>query len=88
MISTESKEIKCVSQDKWVKTREAINWFAQFIDVDEVPNCNLENYDGDCPQGHIPYKKAISLRGFLVYVSRTHKEFVPYLKGLHLSIDS
>lgn len=31
-------------------------------------------------------QRAISLRGFVVYVSRTYEGFVPYLKGLHLAI--
>ena len=57
VVSTESKVIKCVSQERWLKTREVINWFTQFVDVEQVPNCTLENYDGDCPQGHMPFKR-------------------------------
>jgi hypothetical protein len=29
-----------------------------------------------------------SARGFLIYVSRTYTSMIPYLKGLHLTIDS
>ena len=27
-------------------------------------------------------------RGFLVYLSRTYRSMIPYLKGIHLSLDS
>jgi hypothetical protein len=33
-------------------------------------------------------KKLESARGFLVYVGRTYTTMLPYLKGVHLSIDS
>ena len=29
-----------------------------------------------------------SIRGLLVYVSKTYKDMIPYLKGLHLTLDS
>ena len=28
-----------------------------------------------------------SIRGFLVYVYRTYMDMIPYLKGVHLSLD-
>ena len=88
VISTENGLSKCVSQERWIKTRESINWFTQFCSVNPVPNCTLQKEQSNCPAGCIPHKKALSLRGFLVYVSRTYKSLVPYLKGLHLTIDS
>ena len=42
----------------------------------------------DYPEGHFPHKEALYKRGFLVYVSRTYRVMVPYLKGIHLSIYS
>jgi hypothetical protein len=36
----------------------------------------------------ISHKIAEKYQGFLVYVSRTYKAMVPYLKGLHLTLDS
>jgi hypothetical protein len=33
-------------------------------------------------------KDGESFRGFLVYVARMYKAMVPYLKGIHLSLDS
>lgn len=35
----------------------------------------------------IEYKKLEKCRGFLIYVSRTYKSFVPYLRGIHKTID-
>jgi len=71
-----------------VKTQESLNWFTQFCGVEPLASCRLDNYEGQCPVGHLLYKKSLSLRSFLVYVSRTYRCLVPYLKGLHLSIDS
>ena len=88
VVATSDSLIKSVSQDRWTKTRESINWFTQFSEMKNVKECSLEHYNGSCPTGHIPHKRALSLRGFLVYVSRTYRGFVPYLKGLHLSLDS
>jgi hypothetical protein len=34
------------------------------------------------------FKKLRSYRGFLVYVSRTYGFLVPYLKGIHLTLES
>ena len=36
----------------------------------------------------IPLKRLMSARGFLLYVSRAFPDMVPYLKGLHATIDS
>lgn len=34
------------------------------------------------------YKELESIRGFLIYVVRTYPAFNPFLKGLHLMLDS
>jgi hypothetical protein len=39
------------------------------------------------PAGKLSHKIAEKYRGFLVYVSRTYRAMVPYLKGLHLTLD-
>ena len=36
----------------------------------------------------IPLKPLLSTRGFLLYVSRAFPDLVPYMKGLHATIDS
>jgi hypothetical protein len=35
-----------------------------------------------------PHKRLESIRGFLIYVIRTYPTFTPYLKGIHLTLDS
>jgi hypothetical protein len=36
----------------------------------------------------IDHKTLESYRGFLIYFSRTYPSFIPYLKGIHLTLDS
>ena len=86
---SETQVNKCVTIERWKKTKECLNWFTQFcVDVEPLPNCHLEYLKTDCPEGYFPHKEALSKRGFLVYVSRTYRAMVPYLKGMRLSIDS
>lgn len=67
-----------VSQKKWDKGKQYVTtWLKQVqdaVDLDESPE--LE---------HKPLEQG---RGFLVYLSRTYTSIVPYLKGIHLSLDS
>jgi hypothetical protein len=39
-------------------------------------------------QNEIPHKELERVRGFLVYVSMTYATMVPFLKGIHLTLDS
>jgi len=60
-----------VSQEKWDKTRAKVRWIHSF-----------------CLQSQpIPFKELERVRGFLVYTTRTYPEMVPYLKGIHLTLD-
>jgi hypothetical protein len=61
-----------VSQEKWDKTKRWIEWM----------RTSLENSD------ELSHKELERCRGFLIYVSRTYKAFVPYLRGIHKTIDS
>jgi hypothetical protein len=61
-----------VSDSKWDKTKRWIGWL------------NEELTKGD----YIDYKELERCRGFLIYVSRTYKPFIPYLRGIHKTIDS
>lgn len=60
-----------VDQKKWDKTRNAIRWLRSEVDKD----------------GGMDRKKLESIRGFLIYISRTYPAMVPYLKGLHHTLD-
>jgi hypothetical protein len=84
---------RSVSVERWEKTQRRIRWIAPFLAVaDEW--CILEvgmpaTVEGTAPPlGYLPHKQLESYRGFLVYVLRTYSAMVPYLKGIHLSLDS
>ncbi len=62
-----------VTVDQWLKAKAMIHWL----------------YDLVLPQPQpIPHKQLESNRGYLVYLSRTYPALVPYLKGIHLTVDS
>jgi hypothetical protein len=61
-----------VSEAKWMKTKRWIKWMS-----DSLRNSDL-----------IDFKELERCRGFLIYVSRTYKPFVPYLRGIHKTIDN
>jgi len=67
-----------VSDDKWNKAKQYIqSW------QDEICWCAQHK----TPTA-LPFKELEKGRGFLVYLSRTYPSIVPYLKGIHLTIDS
>jgi hypothetical protein len=70
-----------VSQDKWNKTRTIIGRMVSELDEYYV----LEAL-GESPKG-IDRKCMESDRGFLNYVTQAYPAMVPYLKGVHLTID-
>jgi hypothetical protein len=61
------------TREKWVKAQGYIR---------QMYNILKES------QGIYDYKTLEQQRGFLVYVSRTYPVMVPYLKGIHLTLDS
>jgi hypothetical protein len=61
-----------VTQDRWTKAVGIISWIAELI-----------KHSAD-----IEFKKLESYRGYLVYLSRTYPILTPYLKGIHLTLDS
>jgi hypothetical protein len=40
------------------------------------------------PRGPLPLQRLLKIRGFLMYVVRTYTWLNPYVKGLHLTVDS
>ena len=60
------------TQEKWDKVKLHLRWIAD----------NMENKKG------LENRRLQSIRGFLVYVAQTYGCMVPYLKGLHATIDS
>ena len=64
-----------VSKERWLKTQ------AQVRELDRLVDEADEN-------GGVPLKPLLSIRGSLQYVCRTYDWLTPYMKGLHLSVDS
>lgn len=63
-----------VSQDKWDKCRRYIGEI-----VEEL---------GSSGDNTLDFKALKRKRGFLIYVTRTYPAMVPYLKGMHQTLDS
>jgi hypothetical protein len=84
---------KSVTEDRWEKTKKRTGWFAfqgGLTDADSTRLLNLGDLEKErvgAPKGHMLHKMTESYRGFLVYVSRTYRVMVPYLKRIHLSLD-
>jgi hypothetical protein len=70
--TNENGVFRKVSQERWDKTRSHIREILK--DAEESSFLN--------------FKKLRSYRGFLVYVARTYASLVPYLKGIHLTLES
>ena len=62
-----------VSQHRWDKVKRLMNYF---VDIEDKEKWGLERANME------------SIRGFLVYMSRTYWDMNPYLEGLHLNLDS
>ncbi len=61
-----------ISLERWLKVQSIIQWIQD---------------QALLPDG-IEHKQLERFRGILVYVSRTYPAMVPYLKGIHLTLDS
>ena len=62
-----------VLQDKWDKTQRIIV---------KLTRMNLEDSEG------MHWARMESIIGFLIYFSMKYRDINPYLKGLHLILDS
>ena len=67
-----------VSQNKWDKAKAYVQRWAKTIEL----AVNLSKV------GALKHKQLEQGRGFLVYLSRTYTTITPYLKGIHLTLDS
>ena len=61
-----------ISDDKWLKTKRLIG--------------DLEHMLAETPD-NLPWMELERIRGFLNYVCQTYKKLLPYLNGLHMTID-
>jgi hypothetical protein len=73
VVSTDQGLVKVsVSQECWVKAKNMIFWIRDSLRESDT----------------IDHKMLESHRGFLIYISRTYLAITPYLKGIHLTLDS
>jgi hypothetical protein len=74
---------KMVTQERWKKTKGKLDWIWQAAQGEPGGDIAVE-----CPADHISHKQLELIQGFLVYVARTYPTMVPYLKGIHLTLDA
>ena len=72
VLSDQAKVDLVVAQERWVKAQNMIKWIQE------------EMKAGDT----IEFKPLERYRGYLIYLCRTYDAINPYLKGIHLSLDS
>jgi hypothetical protein len=77
--ATDTDVYKSVTQERWDKLKSRLSWIS-------------EHYDGSrwgvAQRPLMDHDELERIRGFLVYVARTYKALMPYLKGVHLTLDS
>jgi len=83
---------KSVTQAAWDKAKQRIRYLAYYAgcDVDrDTVDFSLEKELNLKPKGkgHLIHKIAEKYRGYLIHISATYSAMVPYLKGLHLTLD-
>lgn len=61
-----------VTPERWSKAQGMINWISECMSTSDS----------------IDFKVLERYRGFMVYISRTYPVITPYLKGVHLTLDS
>jgi hypothetical protein len=74
---------KMVTQERWEKTQRKLDWIHRAAKGERGGDIATE-----CPPDKVPHKTLESIIGFLVYVTRTYTTLVPYLKEIHLTLDS
>lgn len=83
---------KSVTKERWIKNRNKIWWLGFQADLsDKYMPTNFDLVDlpkSTLPDGFINFERTERLVGFIVYVSLTFTSFVPYLKGIYLTLNS
>jgi hypothetical protein len=74
-----------VTQRRWDKTRKMVRdiWY-DFIDRRKEV---LSEVMGEDSAGGLDHKQLELRQGFLVYLAQVYPSLVPYLKGIHLTLD-
>jgi hypothetical protein len=74
---------KLITQSCWDKAKRILGEFTKLF-ARECANTKSDKK----PEVWLPRAVLESGRGFLIYITRTYTTMIPYLKGLHLTIDS
>lgn len=79
-----------VSQEKWNKAKTFVNELHDILGLsgDSHDSWKFDPELSPVEAVTIDYSFLEKGRGFLVYFSRTYPSLVPYLKGIHLTLDS
>jgi hypothetical protein len=73
LVSTDETGVhSSISEERWAKTKSIFKALEEELEKEEP---------------EFTHKQLLSDRGFLIYVARTYPTMVPYLKGLHLTIE-
>jgi len=74
VVRVQSNGVVCVSVtvERWNKARAMVQWILEAVETSDT----------------IEFKTLEKYRGYLVYISRTYPVMTPYLKGVHLTLDS
>mmetsp|Transcript_3704 Transcript_3704/g.5801 ORF Transcript_3704/g.5801 Transcript_3704/m.5801 type:complete len:219 (+) Transcript_3704:2610-3266(+) len=96
VVSTRDGQVsKAVTQERLEKLKWKVAWLAFEAGAMEEGECPDEVVLEEAraigaqkgPKGYIHHKTAEKYRAFLVYVSRTYTAMVPFLKGMHLTLE-
>ena len=83
---------KSVTQERWDKTKEKLRWIAKQGGItDNLTPSEFEGIQGNVESTdpeRIHFKTTEIFVGFIVYVAQTYSSFVPYLKGIYLTLNS
>ena len=93
IISSDTGQVtKSVTQERWEKIRRKIRWLGHEAGLsDAFTSTDPEKVDLDTSakrDGTIHFKTTERLVGFVVYAAQTFTAFVPYLKGIYLTLNS
>ena len=83
---------KSVMQERWDKTKEKLRWIAKQRGItDEFTPFEFKGIQGNITSADpekIHFKTTESFVGFIVYVAQMYSSFLPYLKGIYLTLNS
>jgi hypothetical protein len=75
-----------VTEKRWTKTRTIIRRVVD--EMTALKECREREGSGPWSIRGIDHNALESDHGFLIYVSQTYPSMSPYLKGIHLTLDS